>query len=99
MRKPIHKIRTPDRVVKLIQNSHPLLKKKIRESLKMILLDPIAGKALKDELKGLISLRVSRFRIIYRISKGKEIEIVAIGPRDRIYEDTFRILNRRPTVK
>ncbi len=65
----------------------------------MILLAPIAGKALKDELKGLRSLRVSRFRIIYRISKGKEIELVAIGPRERIYEDTFRILNRRSTVK
>ena len=99
MRKPNHKLRIPDSIAELIQNSHPLLKKKIRESLRMILLDPNVGKALKDELKGLRSLRVSRFRIIYRVPKGKEIEIAAIGPRERIYEDTFRILNRRPTVK
>ena len=38
------------------------------------------------------SFRVSRFRIIYRISPDKVIEIVALGPRERIYEETFKIL-------
>ncbi|HDZ00357.1 MAG TPA: cytotoxin, partial [Nitrospirae bacterium] len=51
-------------------------------------------KTLKDELAGLRSFRVSQFRIIYRISRREHIEIVAIGPRERIYEETYRLLNR-----
>ena len=87
-----YKLRIPDNVAKPLQKAHPLIKKKIRASLKMILTDPNEGKALKDELKGLRSFCVSRFRIIYRVSRRKEIEIIAIGPRERIYEETLRIL-------
>lgn len=72
---------------------HPHLKKKVKSSLQIILSDPEAGKALKDELAGLRSFSVSRFRIIYRTTK-KEIEIIAIGPRENIYEETFRILSK-----
>ncbi|HHT9160038.1 MAG TPA: type II toxin-antitoxin system RelE family toxin, partial [Candidatus Brocadiaceae bacterium] len=53
------------------------------------------GKALKDELADLRSFRVGRFRVIYRISDQKLIEIVAIGPRENIYEETFRLLKRK----
>ncbi len=87
-------LRVPDEVVKLIRGLHPHLKKKIRGSLETILSDPHAGKALKEELDGLRSFRVSRFRIIYRISDKKEVEIVTIGPRARIYEETYRIIKK-----
>ena len=73
---------------------YPHLKKNVRASLQTILSDPYSGKALKDELAGLRSFRVSKFRIIYRVSDQKLIEIVAIGPRENIYEETFRLLKR-----
>ena len=88
----MHKLRIPDETVALNRNLHPQIKKKVRASLEAILSDPYSGKALKDELAGLRTFRVSRFRILYRIVRNKEIEIVAIGPRERIYEDTFRIM-------
>jgi len=88
----LYSLRVPDRLVGFIRSLHPELKKKIKGSLKMILEDPSAGKSLKEELKGLRSFRVSRFRIVYRIAEPKEIQIVAIGPRDRIYEETYRII-------
>ena len=53
------------------------------------------GKSLKDELEGEKSYRVSRFRIIYQISTKNIIEIVAIGPRTTIYEETFRTIKKR----
>ncbi len=81
-------------IQELIRKVHPDLKKKIRASLKMILSEPNSGKALGDELSGLRSLRVSSFRIIYRIRNAEEIELVAIGPRERIYEETFRIMRK-----
>lgn len=85
----MYKLKVPDQVAELVRTLHPDLKKKIRASMKIILAEPDSGKALKEELAGLRSYRVSRFRIIYRIAK-EAIEIVAIGPRARIYEETYR---------
>ena len=84
----------PAHIRELIRTMHPSLKKKVRSSLKMILSDPHVGKALMDELAGLRSFRVSSFRIIYRIKDPEQIEVVAIGPRGRIYEETFRMIQK-----
>ena len=81
-------------MAELIRSLHPHLKKKIKSSFQTILSDPFSGKALKDELIGLRSFRVSRYRIIFKVSDRKQIEVVAIGPRERIYEETFRILKK-----
>lgn len=88
------KLYVPRDIQELIRKMHPDLKRKIRASLKMILSDPNCGKALMDELSGLRSMRVSSFRIIYRIKKVEGIELVAIGPRERIYEETFRLIQK-----
>jgi mRNA interferase RelE/StbE len=42
--------------------------------------DPFLGKALKGELKGVYSLRVWPFRILYRIEKKKLIILVLSIP-------------------
>ena len=99
MKQPICKLKVPDNVSELIRNMHPHLKKKIKAALQTILSDPNSGKALKDEFSGLRSFRVSRFRILYRISDQKLIEIIAIGPRECIYEETFRLLKGKGNIK
>ncbi len=92
--KPIlHTLRMPEEIAALIRGMHPELKKKIKAGLKAIMEEPRAGKTLRDELAGLRSMRVGKLRIIYRVAK-KEIEIVAIGPRIRIYEETYRLLQK-----
>ncbi len=88
-----YQLRVPDSVADLLREMHPHLKKKIKYSFRMILENPESGKALKDELEGLWSLPVSQFRIIYRIWK-QVIEVVAVGPRQRIYEETQSILRK-----
>ena len=87
-----YKIRASAEIVNFIRGTHPQLKRKIKSALKRIIDDPIAGKSMRDELKGLKSFRVSRFRIIYRISSKSIIEIIAIGPRKTIYEETYRMI-------
>jgi len=77
----------------LIQHLHPELKRKVRAALEQILQDPSTGKALRDDLQGLRSLPVGRIRIIYRLFP-LIIEIVVIGPRKTIYEDTLRLIRR-----
>ena len=89
-----HQLRIPDDIAALVRGMHPHLTKKIKGSLHTIMAEPHSGKPLKEELAGLRSFQVSRFRIIYRISKKQQIEVVAIGPREKIYYDTYRIIAR-----
>jgi len=90
---PTHKLRVPDDVAALVRHCHPQLKAKMKAALQDILGNPSCGKALKDELEGLRSYRVKRFRIIYRVDHGTAA-IIAIGPRRSIYEETFRIISK-----
>ena len=90
------KIRMPEHLVALIREMHPGLKKKVRAALGTVLSDPSAGKALQDDLAGLRSFRIRRLRIIYKTS-GSAIQIVAIGPQIRVYEETSRLIRREMT--
>jgi mRNA interferase RelE/StbE len=90
----MYKFVVPKDVNELIRAMLPALKKKVKASLRIILSNPHSGKALLDELSGLRSFRVSSFRIVYRIKDPGQIELVAIGPRERIYEETFRIIQK-----
>jgi len=88
------RLTVPIEIQRLIRKMHPDLKRKLRASLNLIASDPSSGKVLFDELEGLRSFRVSSFRVIYKITDPKRIEIIAIGPRRRIYEETVRILRK-----
>ena len=94
----LYALRVPAHVAELIRGLHPQIKRKLRAALADILADPRAGKALKDDLAGLWSFRVGKFRIVYRISvrsaRDRCIELVAFGPRERIYEETYRLVAR-----
>jgi mRNA interferase RelE/StbE len=88
-------LRLPDVLVSLIRNLHPLIKADIRSTLHFLVHNPNSGKALKEELHGLRCYRIKRYRVIYRIVvPDKILEIIAIGPRKNIYEETFKIISR-----
>jgi mRNA-degrading endonuclease RelE of RelBE toxin-antitoxin system len=76
----------------LLGSLHPELKRKVRAALDLIRTDPKVGKELRDELEGFRSLRVGRFRMIYRLAPRRLVELIAIGPRRTIYEETLRRL-------
>ena len=92
--RPQLKLRVLVEIVAFIRGCHPQLKRKIRAGLQHIVTEPESGKSLKDELGGLKSYRISRFRIIYRMSSKKIIDVIAIGPRKTIYEETYRIIKK-----
>ena len=94
-----YKLRISDDLTDFVRGTHPDLKRKIKSALKRILSDPHSGKSLREELKGLSSYRIGRFRIIYRVASDHIIEIVAIGPRKIIYEITYRIVKREGQQK
>jgi len=92
-------LRVSDETAERIRGLHPDIKRRVRAALKTLLSDPSVGKSLKDELNGLKSFRVGRFRIIYRVPSDPVIEIVAVVPRRVIYEMTYRCLRREERKK
>ncbi len=91
---PKYKLRISDKTASLIRSAHPQLKRKIKAALQRIISNPYQGKSLRADLHGLRSFKVSRFRIIYRIGTEDYIEVVAVGPRKIIYEETFQIIQK-----
>jgi mRNA interferase RelE/StbE len=59
----MRRLRVSDDVASLTRGLHPDLKRKIRSALDDVLADPTVGKTLRDELAGLRSCRIFRFRI------------------------------------
>ena len=92
---PVRTLKVPAPVKDLVRSLHPVLKRKIRAALDDILKDSNCGKLLQDELQGLWSLLVGRHRVIYLLD-ASGAEIVAIGPRRAIYEETERKLRSKP---
>ena len=92
----MRRLKVPDDVAALIRSLHPDLRRKVRSALADISNDPAVGKPLRGELNGLRSCRISRLRIVYRVS-GTAIEIVAVGPRRSIYEETWRRVRKKPS--
>ena len=87
------RLKVPPDVASLIRNMHPHLKNRVRAGLNQVLGNPDTGKFLRFELEGLRSFRIGKFRLIYRL-KQDVIEIVALGPRARIYEETYRLIKK-----
>ena len=88
-------IRTTEDISAYIRSLHPALKKRIHKALDQIRTQPGDGKPLQRELEGCRSFRVGKFRIICRVT-AKEIEVVAVGPRRIIYEETTRLMEKEP---
>jgi mRNA-degrading endonuclease RelE of RelBE toxin-antitoxin system len=88
-----NKVEFPQTVAQIVKHLPPSLKRDVRNALRRIAGEPSAGKALRDDLEGLQSYRLGRFRIIYRTC-GRKIEVVAIGPRRTIYRAAARGIRR-----
>ena len=80
-----YRIEMPQVVRTLVRQLPPELKTKIKIALRAISDDSFRAKELRDDLAGLRSYRIGRFRVIYRIV-GSMVQIVALGPRVDIYE-------------
>lgn len=90
----MRKLRMTQETATLVRSLHPNLKRKIKAALQCIVDQPHAGKALRHELKGLRTFRVATFRIVYKDTNSNIIEIVAIGPRKRIYDETLSLIKK-----
>ena len=82
---------TPE-AARLIATLTPEIIKLVRSSVDVLLEKPHAGSELTGELEGYRSLKVKRYRIIYRLNDAQtSIEIYHVGHRRDVY-DTLRSL-------
>lgn len=70
-----------------LSKRHPAIKKQLKSILKELYQNPYLGKKLQNELSHFRSLKMKRYRAIYKIDdQKKEVIIYAIGHRRNIYE-------------
>ena len=72
---------------KQIRKLHPQIKPVVKSSIEKLQESPFSGKFLEKELSGYRSIRMKRFRIIYKIDENEhKVEIHYFGHRKDIYE-------------
>lgn len=84
---PLLTVRIPPDVAERIQHLPPETKRLVRASLDALAQDPLLGKPLERELKGLWTYPARAFRIVYQILPQKrEIRVYAVAPRKEVYK-------------
>ena len=72
---------------KQIRSLHPQIKPIVKSHIQKLKENPCLGKALEKELSGYYSVRMKRFRVIYKIDHQNHIVLVHyVGHRKDIYE-------------
>jgi len=70
-----------------IRRLHPSVKQVVRQEIRGLAAGTARGHPLTFELTGFRSLRVSRYRVIYRVDEAdRTLEIHLVGSRKDIYE-------------
>ena len=81
----------------LISRLPPSVKKKLHASLRLLEIDPAAGKPLERELTGYRSYPIHPYRVVYRVeSSERVVRLVMVAPRREIYD---LMLQRLPLIR
>jgi mRNA interferase RelE/StbE len=82
----------------VIRTMHPEIKRSIREGIRMLLENPLAGHELRLELSGFRSLRIGGYRVIYQVNDGERcIDVYHAGRRRDVYENMRDLLVGKQT--
>lgn len=76
-----------------VRQLHPDLKRKVRATIDVLLREPLSGKPLQGDLLGFHSVRVGKFRVVYRLLRDG-VDVMTIGPRRTVYEEAERLAAR-----
>ena len=81
------KIQYTQNAAKSVRKLNTVLRNRIRKGIEELITNPDLGKQLTGPLKGLRSLRIGDYRVIYKKDTNEVIVlIIAIGHRKRIYK-------------
>lgn len=70
-----------------IHKLDPQIRSRVRKAMETLAEEPLRGKPLQLDLKGLRSWRTGDFRIVYRVIEDRiEVLVLAIGHRRDVYD-------------
>ena len=80
----------------IIKNLHPQIKALIWDAVDELLEKPFSGHELQFELIGFRSIKVKRYRIIYKVNEeGSLIDVYYVGHRRDIYESFQKLIQSK----
>jgi mRNA-degrading endonuclease RelE of RelBE toxin-antitoxin system len=89
--KPYRARHTPE-AAERIWKLHPEIKREIKDGIRTLLDNPLAGYPLHSELSGYWSCRSRTYRIVYQINDDNTmLDGVLVGPSRNVYEE-LRVL-------
>lgn len=91
--RPRRRVRLSAEISERLRHLHPDLKRRIWAVLDAVLVGRLTGKLLRDELLGYRSVRVGKFRVVYRVVH-EAIDVLTIGPRQTVYEEAERLARK-----
>jgi mRNA interferase RelE/StbE len=72
---------------KTLEHANPDMHDRLVKCMKSLETDPLAGKALRGDLKGYYSIHVWPFRIVYQIAGSLlTVYVISIGHRKDVYK-------------
>ncbi|MBI3011022.1 MAG: type II toxin-antitoxin system RelE/ParE family toxin [Candidatus Omnitrophica bacterium] len=93
------RVSIPPHVTNVLTHLPPAVKRDAKQAVRILSQDPYAGEPLERELHGLWKYRIRTFRIVYRIvTEERLIQVMAVGPRDTIYEVVRAAVRQRKQV-
>jgi mRNA interferase RelE/StbE len=78
-------IRFTPRFLKNIKTLDREIQVRILREINILKTNPYVGKPLRGEWKGIYSLRIENYRVLYQIKKNK-VFLLVVGHRKRVYE-------------
>ena len=88
-----YRIRLTPEASRLISKFHPDNKRQIKKDLQDLQKNPFGGGDLQEELFGIKSFKIKRYRILYNINEEESfIQIYHVGHRRDVYEQFRRLL-------
>jgi mRNA interferase RelE/StbE len=80
-------IRFTQRFLKNIKVLDREVQVRILREINILKANPYVGKPLRGEWKGIYSLRIGDYRVLYQIKKN-EVFLLVVGHRKRVYRQT-----------
>ena len=95
----MYRVKLTPTAIRMFNNLNPTIKKQLKSILKVLYENPYLGKELRDELIDFRSLKMKRYRAIYRIdNRNKEAIIYAVGHRKDIYKIVTKLLTENSST-
>ncbi|MDA3791656.1 MAG: type II toxin-antitoxin system RelE/ParE family toxin [Desulfobacula sp.] len=80
----MYRVKLTPTAVEMFNRLHPRIKKQLKSILKELYVTPYLGKALQDELIDFRSLKMKRYRAIYKIDDHNKTIIIYAKALDTI---------------